>query len=404
VGAVRIEASQGDRRPVRITCDGDAIDAYEGEPVALSLIAGGVDVVARSTKFHRPRGPFCFVGRCEGCLVRLDGVPNVASCRVAAKDGMKVERQNAFPSADADLLRTVDWFFRTGMDHHEFMAWLPEPLHTAMRATARRVSGLGLLPEAVGSPRPTTERVVAEVVIVGAGPAGLAAAAETATAGRSTVVFDENDVPGGHLLGDPDPDAPARAARLADTARAAGAGIRLGVRVIAFYDGERMIAATDSGLVDVVARSVVIATGTHPQTMLYPGNDLPGTVAAGAAVANARRWGVLPGKKIAVVGEPDLAAPVARCLTDLKANVVLGFGEGTKVVRARGRKRVAGVVISKDGREETVACDAIVVASRGAPAFELAQQGGCAVEFRPEAGFVVTTSTARVRAIGEVAA
>jgi len=386
---------------VRLLVDGSPVEAREGEPVAVSLLAAGCEVVARSVKFHRPRGPFCFAGRCEGCLARVDGTPNLATCRIPAKDGMRIERQNAFPSADADLLRTVDWFFRHGMDHHEFLAWLPEPLHTAMRATARRVSGLGLLPENEG-PKPTFETVDADVVVVGAGPAGLAAAEAAAQSGARTLVVDEGDEPGGHLLQRPDDAGPAEAVALLERARGAGATIRTGTRVLAFHDGERMIAAGDTGLVDLRAKRWVLATGTHPQPLLYPGNDLPGTISARAAVGIARRFGVLAGRSPAVVGEPALAAPIADFLTRAGAAVVRAFGDDVEDLRARGQKSVRGVALRRAGRRETHDCDAIVVAARGAPAFELAGQAGCPTEMRGF-GFVVTSGAGKTRVAGEVA-
>src|SRR6202043_1660497 len=81
-----IMASRSERfcNPITFEHDGRTLSAFEGEPLAIALLANGVGTLARSVKFHRPRGPSCLRGACDGCLTRVNGVPNVMACRAAA--------------------------------------------------------------------------------------------------------------------------------------------------------------------------------------------------------------------------------------------------------------------------------------------------------------------------------
>ncbi len=80
--------------PVRITFDGEEIVAERGEPICAALVAAGKLVVARSPKFHRPRGPSCLRAACDGCLARVDETPNVMTCMTPCDEGTAVVSQN----------------------------------------------------------------------------------------------------------------------------------------------------------------------------------------------------------------------------------------------------------------------------------------------------------------------
>ena len=189
--------------PITFDFEGRTLRAFEGEPVAVALHAAGIKELGRSSKYHRPRGFFCLDGHCASCYLRIDGRPNRRACMTPVRAGLRCERQNAFPSADVDLLRAADWLFPEGMDHHTLMTAdtrrqppVPEAgapdgrLGDAARCAARRRCRA----------RATIERV--DLCIVGGGPAGLAAAracAETAPRAR-VVLFDEQAELGGSLL------------------------------------------------------------------------------------------------------------------------------------------------------------------------------------------------------------
>src|SRR6516225_8516082 len=110
------EAAHGDR--IHIVLEDQKVEACVGESVAVALFASGERVLSRSIKYHRPRGFFCLEGHCGACLMRIDGRPNVRACKMPVRDGMVVERQNAFPSGGFDMLAAADVFFPKGMDHH----------------------------------------------------------------------------------------------------------------------------------------------------------------------------------------------------------------------------------------------------------------------------------------------
>src|ERR1019366_7626731 len=170
------------RAPVTMLLDDAPVVAEHGEPVAVALVAAGHLALARSPKFHRPRGPSCFRSACDGCLARVDGVPNVMTCRIPSREGLAIETQNVVGSNETDLLRVADWFFPEGMNHHELLAGVPG-LQRVFQGFARRVADIGRLPDAVVPPRAARRREV-DVLVVGAGPAGMGAATALAARGR----------------------------------------------------------------------------------------------------------------------------------------------------------------------------------------------------------------------------
>src|SRR5678815_669997 len=99
------------REPVELFDDGESFLAERGESLAAALMAADRLPLARSPKLHRPRGPYCLRGGCDGCLARVDGVPNVMTCLRAARGGERIETQNVVGSRTADLLRVTAWFF-----------------------------------------------------------------------------------------------------------------------------------------------------------------------------------------------------------------------------------------------------------------------------------------------------
>lgn len=394
-------AADGTPRTVEIVIDGRRVAAREGEPIAVALWAAGHVVLGRSAKYHRPRGPYCFQGRCDGCLMRVDGVPNVMTCRTPAREGTSVESQNAFPSAELDVFGIVDWFFPRGMDHHQMMTG-NVALNRVMQGVARRMAGLGALPSEPHPVVPVHESAI-DVLVVGGGVAGLAAATEAARAGASVRVVEEADEVGGEMSSFPgrvlDPDggdaidARALVDRLAREARAAGASIAPRTSAVAAYrenagkSGVRELLVSDGERIERVRPSrVVIASGAHDGVATFEGNDLPGVVSAGAA-ARLLSHGVLPAERVVIAGDGVLARALAGALEQAGAKVAGAFD--ARVERASGRGRVKSVVLA-DGRR--FACEALVVAAPPSPAFELAAQAGVSVRWCATRGAFVAAA------------
>jgi sarcosine oxidase subunit alpha len=359
------------RDPVTLTLDGAEIQAERGEPIAQALLAADKSIVARSPKLHRPRGPSCFRGGCDGCLARVDGVPNVMTCLVRAKGGERVESQNVIGARKADLLRVTDWFFPKGIDHHHLMAGVPG-LQDVMQSFAQKVAGLGRLPASVTLPQPAA-RIAIDVAIVGGGISGLTVASHVRAAGFSALVVDDGIALGGALLGDEAALAPMLAAKRLEGVEFLSAHTAGGV-----YDGELLVASIDRAAI-VRARALVFATGAHDGMIAVPGNDLPGVFSA-RALCRLLAAGLAPDGPVAIVGDgfwaDALAARVGKKALRFKAETITGF-DGTGGVKA---------VRCADGSKHAVA--AVGLALAGAPAFELAEQAGAKTRHRP-AGYAV---------------
>ncbi len=391
------------KHPVTITFDGEVVVAERGEPLAAALIAAEKRIIARSPKFHRPRGPSCMRGACDGCLARVNDTPNVMTCMTPAEDGMVVVSQNRLGPRDADLLRMTDWFFPDGMNHHELFAGVPG-IQGIMQGFARRVAGLGKLP---GEPTPTRKasRRKADVVVVGAGPSGMAVATRLAEAGRAVEVLDDQlELGGGVTALAPSDAATFGGIREAFDALVASGGVRLRSRTTAgaVYGRDLLVAGVD-GVEIVEPRVLVLACGAHDGALAFENNDVPGVMSARAAGWLLSR-GVLVGERIAVV-IPDGGGPFGESFARAAASIAKVEVVHGEPIAVRGVGHVKGVRVRVGAEERKIDADAVLVDAPRSPAYELCQQAGAELVHEPR-GFVTRTDQGRIAdgvwATGEV--
>jgi sarcosine oxidase subunit alpha len=385
------------RNPVVIRFDGDEVEAERGEPVAAALVAAGKLAIARSPKFHRPRGPSCFRAACDGCLARVDGVPNVMTCLAPARDGMTIEAQNTLGSREVDLLRMTDWFFPRGMNHHELFAGVPG-VQRVMQAFARRVAGLGKLPEAGGETTHARRRAV-DALVVGAGPAGMTAAMALADRGRAVEVVDDALEPGGTARAMLDGRFDALVSKFAEyTQKSAKNPVEMRSRTTAgAVYGDDVMIVSEGGAEILNAKTLVLATGAHDGVLAFEGNDVPGVMSARAGAWLARAGVDLGGR--VVVAVVDGGGPFGEVYAENAKGVTLVREAPTKVSGSSRVKRVAF------GKKE-IAASALLIDAPRAPAYELAEQAGAELEHESR-GYVVRADGGKIRdgvfVVGELA-
>ncbi len=388
--------------PVTLLFDGETVIADRGEPVAVSLVAAGHLALARSPKFHRPRGPSCLRGACDGCLARVDEVPNVMTCRTPAADGMRIETQNVVGSNETDLLRAADWFFPEGMNHHELFVGIPGA-QRILQALARRVAGLGKLPKQGRVARSAARRRV-DVLVVGAGPAGMAVALELAKR-RTVEVIDDDLNWGGSsralaLIGGSSWEALSIA--FGEAIAASRIAIRQRTTAAGIY-GDDVVVASESGVEVVTARTLVLAPGAHDGTIAFEGNDVPGVLSARAGCWIESR-GVSLGKRV-VVALADAAGPFGEAYSSAVPDAVVVRGAPVRARAGGSRGGIKEVTIATARGEQRLSCDALLVDAPRSPAYEVCAQAGATLAHEPR-GYVVKAPGGKIRngvfAVGEV--
>jgi len=403
--------------PVSFTLDGERVQGVRGDTVASALLRAGVTTFTRSIKYHRPRGPFCFGGSCGQCLLRIDGVPSLLACRVPLEEGMRCERQNGPLGMEADLLRASDFLFPTHLDHHHLMVGSRLAGRLALEI-ARRLAGLGRLPDEA---RPAERGTVAhaQVVVIGGGSAGIAAARAAASEGAQVLLFERAVQLGGSALLAVDPEAPGPEWVARETERLGGVEVVLEAEALGVYPNDSADeGATDSpaliairrrqSLLALIADRVVVAAGGVSQPLPFPGVDRPGVYAARGLLELARTTGVRVGSRLCVVGEGGELLHCARALRNagyalarvVDASGSWPFPSGAAApepsadlpffravnLRARGRP-----VRELRADSERIACDAVAVALPPAPLHELASAAGAQTRFSRELnGFAVS--------------
>ena len=267
-----------------------------------------------------------------------------------------------------------------------------------------------------------------DLVIVGAGPSGLSAAIEAAKRGLSAVVFDENEKPGGQLFkqihkffGSKEHRAKVRGyvigQQLLDEADAAGVEVVLNATVIGLYQDKEVVVKIGEEIHHYKGDAVIIATGAAENMVTFPGWTLPGVMGAGAAQTMMNLHGVLPGKKVLMLGSGNVGLVVAFQLIQCGCEVVAlvdaaprigGYGvHAAKVartgvpfylshtiVKAEGDECVNGVTIAEvdssfkfiPGTEKHFDVDTICLAVGLSPMSQLLKMVGCEMEDNPKRG------------------
>lgn len=383
----------GPPRAVTFTLDGEAIEAFDNESVASALIRAKRWSVARSPKFHRPRGPSCFRGACDGCLARVGELPNQMTCMIACREGLSVTSQNVLGTRNLDLLRVTDWFFPDGMNHHELFAGVPG-ISQVMQAFARRVAGLGTLPQERIDPR-SASRVSLEALVVGAGASGLATAVALARRGLKVKVIDDTLDAWGSVRALPHAERVVFATLEDDVQTLCDNGsitIELRTTAAAIF-GDDVLLVGPFGATIATSAVTILATGAHDGVLSFEGNDLPGVISARAA-GWLLRQGISVGERIVVAVGPgggQYGEPFAR------AHQRSGFA--AKLVHdtplcAKGSSRVREVEFATSEGKVVERVDALVIDAAPSPAYELCEQAGATLLHSP-AGFRVSESAIR---------
>ena len=299
-------------KTLRFSFDGRDYEGFEGDTLASALLANDVRLVARSFKYHRPRGILTAGPEEPNALVTIGAEPNARATTTLLQGGLIAQSQNAWPSLRFDLLalnNALSPFFAAGFYYKTFK-WPSAFWEKLYEPIIRRAAGLGALS---GAPDPTTydrNHAFCDLLIIGGGPAGLAAALAAGRAGARVILAEQDHALGGRLLSDNERIDSAPATHWVETAHnelRALANVRVFTRTAVFglYDGGvfgalETPANAATTLWKICAKRSLLATGALERPLVFSGNDAPGIMLASAARTYARRYGVAPGHRVAI--------------------------------------------------------------------------------------------------------
>ena len=389
------------------TWNGRRHAAYAGDTVASALAAAGVRVFSRSLKYHRPRGLLTADFDDPGCLVEVDGEPNVRGGHRLVRPGMAVRAQNVWPSLVFDVKavnQLLGPVLSAGFYYKTFMA--PRRLWPLYERVLRQFSPGGRVPRTARPGRYDHRFAHPDVLVAGGGPAGMAAAVAAADAGASVLLVDQQHALGGHLRVGGDPERRA----LADLERAVAARGRIEVLTDAVVTGvyddgwaavlHRSAPGVTERLVKARVKHLVLAPGLIERPSVFAGNDLPGVLLSTAVRRLIGLYAVRPGRRAVVLTANDDGQAAAADLVRAGVDVVrlLDARAGESLVRAWGRGRVQGVECGDGTR---IAADLLVTAiGWTAPTALLTMAGGRARFDERSARFVPWTLPDHTSATG----
>jgi sarcosine oxidase subunit alpha len=419
-------------RTVRFSFDGQPRQGFAGDTLASALLADGVHLVGRSFKYHRPRGIVAAGADEPNALVGVGAdqahyTPNLRATQVELYEGLVAVSQNRTPSLRFDIGAVNDLLsplIPAGFYYKTFM-WPAGGWKRLYEPAIRAAAGLGRAPTAADGDRYAQLYAHCEVLVVGAGPAGLAAALAASEGGARVILCDEQAELGGSLLAPGDatidgvPGALWLANAVAELRRRAH--VTLLPRTTAFgYFPHNLLGlaqrvtdhmATPDPLLprevlwQVRTNQVVLAQGAIERPLVFSGNDRPGVMLADAARVYAERYAVRAGRRVVVATAHDDAYHAALALhrvgceisaiADLRPEAHGAAAEAareaglpihlaTRITSTSGRLRVRAATLGPVGRSlrgETIACDLLLMSGGFTPGVHLFSQSRGTLRF-----------------------
>jgi sarcosine oxidase subunit alpha len=406
------KGGQVDRRQVLdFTFNGRHLQGYAGDSLAAALLANGIHHVARSFKYHRPRGIYSAGEEEPNALLEIgEGNRRTPNCRatlVPLRDGLAARSQLGWPSLRLDLGRALDFTHRlwpAGFYNKTFK-W---PSWHFWERTIRTMAGLGRAPDEVDPDLYEKVNAFCDLLVVGAGPAGLMAALVAGRAGLQVIVADQDERFGGSLNWDSTLLDGKPALHWVDEAvtelRTMPNVLQLPrTTVTGNYDhqvttllqrgeGPSHGATWRECLWTVRPRAILLATGAIEQSLVFPGNDRPGIMLASAARQYANRYAVKAGNRVVVCTNNDSAWQAAAdlhshgievaALLDQRETVPealraqaeelrIPLHTGAVISTTRGGTRIRRVDFSSGGKVQHLNCDTLAISGGWAPRLHL---------------------------------
>ena len=431
-------------RTLNFTFNGKEYQGFEGDTVASALLANGVDVIGRSFKYSRPRGIITSDSQEPNAIFQIGSsqsttIPNPRATQTDLYNGLTASSTNGWPNVDFDLMSTVGKLggsmMPPGFYYKTFM--FPQSLWMSYEHLIRKGAGLGASPTLSDPDSYDKMHQHCDVMIVGAGPAGLAAALSAAQTGARVIISDEQNEFGGSLLcskQEINGDLPSLWVEkvIAQLTKMDNVLLLPRSTVFGYYDhnllginerrtdhlGENQQQCSRQRVHTVRAKQVILATGAHERPLVYGNNDVPGCMLATAISTYINRYDVVPGNELVLMTTNDNAYKTAidwhqagRKVVTIVDTRSASNGElvkrakslgidiifGHAVIEVSGKKRVKGVDIapinavnhSVIGAVKHLSCDTVASSGGWSPVVHLSSHTGSRPIWKDDvAGFV----------------
>ena len=426
------------QQPIEFKFNRKSYSGFQGDTLASALIANGITVTARSFKFHRPRGIVSCGIEEPGTYVELSGElasANQPPTQIPLTSGLSACSINCWPSARHDLfsaLQLIAPLIPAGFYYKTFM----RPSWSTYEWIVRKLAGRAHAPTVSGA-SPTCQSLDwhCDVLVIGGGPAGIAAAQAASQTGSRVVVADMNNEFGGSLLGmnaeiNRQPamcwvETSINELMLRDNV------ILLPNTLVWAYREHNLLTAYQTirkpgKQIDIHwrirAKQVVLATGANERMLVFPNNDRPGVMLASAVERYIKQYSVRPGRKAVLYTNNDFTYSTTKALIDANVDIVaiidtrsnppydvLALAKGMpiltghEIVDVGGRKKVHNITVSKrsGGRRQKFECDLLAISGGWNPSVQLWSQARGALRYSQEyAAFIPNNQSQPVMAAG----